>query len=187
MMNTTVTILDMTEETLITPEPTPVDGYDVPVFGLDNGKFSYVHVTALSCISISFAFSIFVLIVSFRTSDTHFFCRSKSQRLIVYMAVCDGLFNLAHSCDHLHIFITKDHVQPRCLCVFYAFMIGEFISAQMFMVNIVAINVFSMMFLRKDLSFGKYDWRLLLYTFGIPFSVYLVAAILGKLGPTGAL
>lgn len=178
--------LNVSEETSTT-KPEPYDGYDIPVFGLDNGKFAYLHITALSCISISFTFTMFVFIVSFKSSRNKFFSKTKSERFVVYMAICDGLFNMAHSCDHLHIFITKDHVRPRGLCVFYAFIIGVFISAQMLMVNIVAINVFSMLFLRRDLSFGKYDWRLLVYTFGIPFIVYLVAAFLGKLGPTGAL
>ena len=158
--------LNVSEETSTT-KPEPYDGYDIPVFGLDNGKFAYLHITALSCISISFTFTMFVFIVSFKSSRNKFFSKTKSERFVVYMAICDGLFNMAHSCDHLHIFITKDHVRPRGLCVFYAFIIGGFIW--------------------RDLSFGKYDWRLLVYTFGIPFIVYLVAAFLGKLGPTGAL
>lgn len=165
----------------------PRDGYDVPVFGLDNNHFAYLHITALSCILISFVFSVVVITLSFRSSRQRFFDWTKSERFVVYMALCDGLFNLGHSLDHLHIFITRDHVRPRALCIFYAFVIGEFISAQMLMVNIVAINAFGMIYLSKDMSFGRYDWRLLLYTLGVPFVVYLVAAILGKLGPTGAL
>ncbi|XP_052067164.1 uncharacterized protein LOC127706548 [Mytilus californianus] len=128
---------------------------------------------------------VIVLALSFRTSNHRFFSRTKSERLVVYMAICDGLFNLTHSLEHLQIYITKNHVQPRELCMFYSFVIGEFISAQMFMVNAVSINAFSMIYLRKDIHLGKYDWKLLLYTFGIPFVVHLVSAFLGKLGPTG--
>lgn len=182
-----LTTFDISDTNKTTTTPAPRDGYDLPIYGLDNNRFISLHLTALSCISISLAFSVIVITFSFRSSNRRFFSRTKSERFVVYMALCDGLFNLAHSLDHLHILITKDHVRPRGLCVFYAFVIGEFISAQMFMVNIVSINAFSMIYMKKDMSFGKYDWRLLLFTFGIPFIVYLSAAILGKLGPTGAL
>ncbi|CAG2253631.1 unnamed protein product [Mytilus edulis] len=181
-----LTTFDVSDTNQTTTTPAPRDGYDLPIYGLDNNRFISLHLTALSCISISLAFSVIVITFSFRSSNRRFFGRTKSERFVVYMALCDGLFNLAHSLDHLHILITKDHVRPRGLCVFYAFVIGEFISAQMFMVNIVSINAFSMIYMKKDMSFGKYDWRLLSFTFGTPFIVYLAAAILGKLGPTGA-
>ncbi|XP_076116751.1 adenosine receptor A3-like [Mytilus galloprovincialis] len=163
----------------------PRDGYDLPLFGLENHHFASLHLTALSCISISLTFSVIVLTLSFRNSNHRFVCWTKSERLVVYMAICDGVFNLTHSLEHLQIYITKDHVRPRELCMFYSFVIGEFISAQMFMVNAVSINVFSMIYLGKDIHLGKYDWKLLLYTFGIPFVVHLVSAFLGKLGSTG--
>ncbi|XP_063400187.1 uncharacterized protein LOC134684807 [Mytilus trossulus] len=144
----------------------PRDGYDLPLFGLENHHFASLHLTALSCISISLTFSVFVLALSFRNSNHRFLSWTKSKRLVVYMAICDGVFNLTHSLEHLQIYITKDHVRPRELCMFYSFVIGEFISAQMFMVNAVSINVFSMIYMRKDIHLGKYDWKLLLYTFG---------------------
>ncbi|XP_052783007.1 uncharacterized protein LOC128219235 [Mya arenaria] len=82
------------------------DGYDVPVYGLANGMFYYVHVPAIVCLTI-------------------------------------------------------------------------------LMVNVVAINVFAMMFFNINISFGKFDGGLLLWAFGVPFVGALIAAMLNQFGPMG--
>lgn len=168
-------------------EPKQESGYDIPVFGLQNGKFSFLHITALSCIAVSILFSFITLVVSNHSSKSTFYKKTKSERLVVYLAILDCLFSITHSMDHLQIFITEDHVQPPNLCVFYAFMLGVLGTAQMLVVHIVAINVFCMIFLQMDLKFGRFDWRLISFATSVPFVLYLIAATLGKLGPTGAL
>ena len=87
---------------------------------------------------------------------------------MVYIAVCDGLFNVAHSIDDLHMVITRDHVRPKELCEFYGFTLAEFITAQNLMVNIMAVNAFMLIYFQSYLKFGRYDWRLLAWTFGAP-------------------
>ncbi|XP_021344365.1 uncharacterized protein LOC110444301, partial [Mizuhopecten yessoensis] len=57
---------------------------------------------------------------------------------------------------------------------------------QNLMVNIVAINAFVLIFYRKKLYFGRYDWKILLWTFGTPFVGATIAGIAGQLGPNGA-
>ena len=163
-------------------------GYDLPVYGLANGQFLTIHIPALSFIFLSLISAISVLVVSFKLqSYKTFYSWTKSERFVVYLAICDGLFNIAHSMDHLHIVIVRDHVYPKELCEFYGFMITVFISAQNLMVNVVAFNAFILIYFRKNLDFGPYDWRLVLYTFGVPFVAATTAAILGTLGPNGAL
>ena len=116
-----------------------------------------------------------------------FFRWTKSERFVIYMAICDGLFNIAHFSDHLHILIAKKLPTPKSLCVFYGFLLGEFITAQNLMVNLVAINVFVLIFFHKKINFGRWDHRLLLYIFGAPGFALTIVGALGQLGPNGSL
>ncbi|XP_033733594.1 uncharacterized protein LOC117322764 [Pecten maximus] len=170
----------MTNKTLVT-------GYDLDVYGLDNGQFYLIHIPAMTCIALSFISAVLVLTFSFKSQNIKtFFSWTKSERFVVYLALCDGLFNICHTLDHGHIVLTRNHVYPLALCQFYAFMLAEFITAQNLLVNIAAINAFVLIFFRKHISFGKYDWKLLLWTFGIPCICATAAGIAGQLGPNGA-
>nr|XP_011442970.2 medium-wave-sensitive opsin 1 [Crassostrea gigas] len=163
------------------------DGYDLPVYGLDTGRFYSLHVPALTCIFLSLISAILTITLSFRKIPRRaFFDWTKSERFIVYMAICDGAFNVAHSMDHLHIATTKSHVYPVSLCQFYGVMLLEFIMAQTFMVNIVAVNAFTLMIFNKQLKFGKRDWRLLLWIFGFPFLLSMIALAAKQFGPNGS-
>lgn len=163
-------------------------GYDLPITGLDNGQFLAIHVPALVCIICGLISAITVIAVSFTNQKAKtFFKWTKSERFAVYIAICDAFFNICHSMDHLHIAITRNHVYPKSLCRFYAFMLAEFITAQNLMVNVVSINAFVLIFYRKNIDFGEYDWRLLLWMFGTPFGAAIIALSAGTLGPNGAL
>ncbi|XP_062614359.1 uncharacterized protein LOC134276089 [Saccostrea cucullata] len=159
--------------------------YDLPVYGLENGDFYSLHIPAITCIFLSFVSVLAVIVASFKTRSMTFFSWTKSERLVVYLALCDGLFNISHALDHTQMIVTKNHVYPKELCTFYAFMLMEFVTAQNLMVSAVALNVFILIYFSKDLNFGKYDWRLLVYTFGIPCVGGTLAAIFDKLGPNG--
>lgn len=176
----------MGNETATAPEIK--DGYDLPVYGIHQGHFYSLHIPALICIFLSFASAILTIVLSFRQkSFKTFFSWSKSERLVVYLAVCDAAFNMAHSMDHLHILITEDHVYPKELCQFYGFMLAVFISAQNLMVNVIAVNAFVLIFIGRQIKFGLRDYRLLLWTFGAPFVCATIAALAGQLGPNGSL
>ncbi|XP_065944530.1 uncharacterized protein [Magallana gigas] len=162
------------------------DGYDLPVYGLDTGWFLYIHVPALCCIFVSLFCASAVLIASFRSQSRSFFSWMRSERFVVYLSMCDALFNLTHSMDHLQMVITKDHVYPVELCEFYSFFLEVFSSAQFLMTNVAAFNAFGLIFLKKQFELGKYDWKLLLFTFGVPFVLSICALNLGYYGPTGS-
>ncbi|XP_043244323.1 uncharacterized protein LOC122392982 [Amphibalanus amphitrite] len=162
-------------------------GYDLPVYGLDDGNFLRLHVVALSLIFCSLACAIAVVVWSFRTHTTKFFTWSQGERIAVYMAFCDGLFNISHSLDHLHYVIQRDHVTPAGLCVFYAMFLLEFMTSQILLVNITAINAFTLVYRRRALDFGVGDRRLLLYVYGVPCVLAVSLAAAGQLGPSGAL
>ena len=155
------------------------NGYDLPVKGLDNGFFYPIHISALIAISASFFCAVAVLIISFR-KPSPFFNRPKNERFVVYLAVCDGMFNVFHSMDHLQYLITLSHPRPAAVCAFYSYMMFTFVMSQMICVNVIAINAFFLMYFGKNLNFGKWDYRLLICMFGVPLSILTVSAILGK-------
>ncbi|XP_057309182.1 uncharacterized protein LOC130647366 [Hydractinia symbiolongicarpus] len=170
--------------TLITPKKE--SRYDLALYGLDNGQFYAIHIPALTCIFLSLITAILVLYFSFKHQRiSTFFTWTKSERFVVYLAICDALFNICHSMDHLHIVIKKDHVYPKALCEFYGIMLAEFITAQNLMVNVVSINAFVLIYFRKKLEFGKYDWKLLLWMFGTPAIGSMIDLGTGSMGPNG--
>lgn len=169
-------------------EKVPRDGWDLEVYGLSNWRFYSIHIPAICCILTSLCCAITVIVLSFRRQSYRtFFQWAKSERFVVYLAVCDGLFNAAHSVDHLHMMITRDHVYPKQLCQFYAFIITVFVTAQNLMVNVVAVNAFMLMYFQKHLNLGRYDWILLAWTFGAPFAGAIAVAAIGHFGTNGSL
>lgn len=163
------------------------DGYDIPLYGFDNGTFYTIHIPAIVCIVLSFTCAVTAIVLSFRRNGVRSFFRtwSRSDRFVVYLALCDGLFNIAHFTDHMHIVIVKEMVKPKQLCEFYGFNLVVFITAQYLMVNIIAINAFILIYFDKKLTFGRYDWKLLAWIFGCPFVGAVIAVFLGQLGPNG--
>lgn len=163
------------------------NGYDLPLFGIDDHKFYAIHIPALICILLSLVSVILVLYASFRDQRfTKFFSWTKCERFVVYIAICDGMYNICHSMDHIHILTTMDHVKPKQLCEFYGFNLIVFITAQILMVNIVAINAFVLVYFRKKLNFGEYDWKLLLWMFGVSLIAASIALGISVIGPNGA-
>ena len=165
------------------------NGYDLPVYGLDNGLFYALHIPAIVCIFLSLICASSTIILAFRRhyGVRSFFSWTKCDRFVVYLAICDGLFNLAHGSDHADVLITKNHVYPETLCHFYGFVTNTFVSAQNLLVAIIAVNVFVLMFFQKKPNFGRCDWRLLSFIFGVPVCISGVLWYLGKFGPNGML
>ncbi|XP_061173516.1 uncharacterized protein LOC133182678 [Saccostrea echinata] len=174
------------ENVTLQEKKAPRDGYDLDVYGLDTEWFLFIHIPALCCIFLSLLSASAVIIASFRSQTRSFFSWMRSERFVVYLSLCDALFNLSHSMDHLQMVITKEHVYPRELCEFYAFFIGEFVTAQLLMTNVAAFNAFGLIYLHKQFRLGRYDWRLLLYTFGFSFVLSTIAVNLGYYGPSGS-
>ena len=87
----------------------------------------------------------------------------------------------------MQVFITEKHPTPKALCQLYGFLQVEFIVAQILMVNVIAVNMFVLIYYDKRMYLGKYDWRLLLWMFGYPFVANIVAVCTDTLGPNGTL
>ena len=178
-LNTTISV--------ITIAPVMSSSYDLPLYGINNGQFYYIHIPASYLYIPQFIFSYIRFNCFFQSTKYHNILWTKSERFFVYLAICDALFNVCHSMDHLHIVISKNHVYPKGLCAFYGFMLAEFITAQNLMANIVSINAFVLIYFRKNIDFWKWDWKLLLWTFGLPFMGAIIAGSADTLGPNGTL
>ena len=68
-------------------------GYDLPLFGFQTGQFYRIHIIGIICIILSLISVIAIVISSFVSKDK-FLKRSQSRRLVVYLALCDGIFNV---------------------------------------------------------------------------------------------
>ncbi|WAR16442.1 hypothetical protein MAR_031036, partial [Mya arenaria] len=147
------------------------DGYDIPLYGLDNGMFYYVHVTSIVCLTVSLICALSTITSSFwsHLAGEFYTGWTKGERLAVYLSICDFFLNISLLMNHLPILITKTHTSPKELCSFFGFIMTEFMLAQILMVNVVAINIFTTMFFGTNYSFGKFDSGILLWSFGVPF------------------
>ncbi|KAF0288028.1 hypothetical protein FJT64_013581 [Amphibalanus amphitrite] len=128
----------------------PRSGYDLPVYGLADGLLLNIHVPAILCITISLLCAVATVAWSVRSHwvrgrGARFFDWTQGERNIVYLAVCDGCFNLAHLFDHAHYLLLRDHH---------------------LLVNLIAVSACVTIHRERMVEWGARDWRQLLYTFG---------------------
>lgn len=161
---------------------------EIPVRGLNSERFYPYHITAIICIGASLVGVVAILYISFKSRlYRSFFQWTISDRFVVYIAACDGLFNLSHLLDHVQMVVTRSHVHPPNLCVVYAYLVVVFTTAQGLLVSVIALNSFCVVHFGKSGKFGSYDWKLHIFIFGIPTMEASLAVLLNKLGPTGLL
>jgi len=78
-----------------------------------------------------------------------------------------------------------DH-PPDVACAAFGFLLNQFVVGQALIVIFTAFNAFSMIVLRKMIDTGRYDWKLQLYSMGIPAIVGVLGVSTNHFGPTGA-
>lgn len=160
--------------------------YNVTLLGWDDGTFFPLHITAIVCISCSFIASIVVTVLSFKTHKKRFYTWSRSERFVIYLAICEMSFNFVHMFDHVTMVIEKDHVHPLELCQFYAFLMVLLVTTKNLILVVVALNAFLLIRFQCQMDFGIRDWRLCVYVMAFPIIVCTVAVSLQLFGPAGA-
>lgn len=164
------------------------DGYDLAIYGFDNGLFYALHIPAIICSAASLICATIAMVIAFRRHRYRsFFKWTSCDRFIVYLALCDGCLNIPHGADHVQVVATRNHIYPRLLCEFYGFSASVFSASQNILVGLIAMNIFSTMYFHMKLKFGRFDWILLSVTYGIPFGGGIAAWFLGYLGPNGVM
>ena len=167
---------------------TSLDLEDLPVYGYPGPVFYAIHVTAIVCLTISILTSAGVLLYLLLYNDrskVKFFKRPIGERLVVYLALCDLFFSIAHELDHTYMLTTKDHPPDR-LCIFFAFFVQNFILAQALLVIFTALSTMILVLFEKKVHLGRFDWRLISFTFGIPTVNGIVGSLVPYLGQSGA-
>ena len=74
---------------------------------------------------------------------------------------------------------------PDAACAAFALLLNQFIVGQALVVIFTAFNAFSMIVLRKTIDTGRYDWKLLLYSMGIPAILGILGVSTNHLGRSG--
>ena len=87
--------------------------------------------------------------------------------------------------DHMYMLVHQTHV-PKVACGIFAFLLGEFMSAQSAVVIFTALNAVLLVIFRIKVELGRFDWRLLVSVFGMPCIMYVAVASEGMLGSNGA-
>jgi len=84
--------------------------------------------------------------------------------------------------DHAYM-LTNLHIPPDPLCQVFSFIVSEFLFAQTFMVGFTALNAFLLVAMGKKVGLGRFDWKLVVLTFGAPLVLDIIYVSLGFLGP----
>ena len=71
-------------------------------------------------------------------------------------------------------------------CTIIAWFVAEFTLGQSLVVNVAAVTAVAYIVFGSRPSFGKYDWRVILYAFGLPAVTGTIPAVLGYMGAVGA-
>ncbi|CAH1790671.1 unnamed protein product [Owenia fusiformis] len=160
----------------------------LPVFGQSGVWFWIIHIGGASSLFISICFSFGLVVylgVMGKRRSRSFWQWKLPERLVIYLALCDLLWSISHSIDHYIMITLYDHV-PDLPCTILGFLLNELIFMQAIVVIFTAISAFVLIVKNKKLQLGKYDWRLLTSSIGIPAGIGSVLVQFDLLGPSGA-
>ena len=162
----------------------------LPLLGYPGFEFYAIHINAITSLSISILVSTGVLIYlmipcSSGKEGGKFFQRPIGDRLVVYLALVDLLYSVSHELDHCYMLAVKDH-PPPVLCIIFAFFLQTFALAQSLVILYTAISAMTLVVFEKKIGLGRYDWRLIVLTLGVPVIVGIAGALIPFLGPSGA-
>ncbi|CAH1798004.1 unnamed protein product [Owenia fusiformis] len=164
------------------------DGSILPVLGKPGVWFWIIHIGGASSLFISICFSfglIAYLGVMGKRQNRPFWTWKLPERLVMYLALCDLLWSIAHSIDHYIMIALYDHV-PDLPCIILGFLLNEFIFIQAIIVMFIAIGAFVMVVKNKRIPLGRYDWRLLVVSIGFSTVTGIVMVCFDLFGPSGA-
>ena len=146
-------------------------------------SFIIHQVSAIISSSLSLFCVITVIFHRFYKSSSNFYTWSPGDRFVIYLALCAGFFSVVSFSDHLQTFLTEDHINPHELCVLHGFLLVLFSTSQYFLANTIAVNAILLLCFNTQISFGKYDVKLLMYVFGVPLLAGIIIGFAGHYGP----
>ena len=163
-------------------------GYDLPLFGIGSWEFPAKHVSSIVSLLAGMICNAAVIFhISRKNNIKDFFDWKIAERVVVYVAMCDTLYNHIDIYSHITIYSTESYVHPMGFCRFLGFVVFVSNTAQSLLVNVIAITTVLLICYHKKINYGTYDHRLLIYVLGVPFVMGVIAASLGHLGPSPTL
>lgn len=112
------------------------------------------------------------------------FKRPIGERCVIYLALCDLAFGVSHIMDHAAMVDLRNH-PPDKDCAAFGFLLGEFIFAQALVVCFTGFNAFMLVVKEIKVNLGPFDWKLLVFVFGVPLAMFAPLAAYGHTGPAG--
>ena len=163
------------------------DGESLELYGWPGPVFYAIHILAILCLCSSMIIGTAVLILFFRNlpAAKEFWKQTIGDRLMVYLVVIDVAGAVNHAIDHAYILFIKDH-PPDMVCRVFGMLVYEFASAQVIVITFTSISACVAIVLDRKLRTGRYDWRLLLISFGIPLVIGMFGIAFRLFGPSGA-
>ena len=107
-----------------------------------------------------------------------------AERLVVYLATVDFGFSSFHLVDKVY-YLSRVANPPDGLCSMVGFF-NQFMFSQWIVVMCAAVNACSLVVFNRKLDLGRWDWKLIVIAFGIPFVCGVIEVSLGLLGQAGA-
>ncbi|KAJ3387704.1 hypothetical protein HDU84_000583 [Entophlyctis sp. JEL0112] len=151
--------------------------------GLPFNQWMSIHTCALIVIILSMCGSSNIIYLSVvaarkRTLDM-------TQKFPLFISIADLLFGIFHGSDHVASLI-QGRVTTGPTCVFLGFGTVYSMNISPFWISSCAAYVFYFVTKNRSINFGRGDWGLHLFNWGIPFAINIIALAQGKFGPEGA-
>lgn len=123
---------------------------------------------------------IIIIVLILKKSAGNFFQLKIVDRVAFYTVTYDLLFYAAQVTHGVHRALANG-IPEGIQCSLQAIFLLEFAYSQTFLSIITAIFVFMLILKGRQISFGKYDWRVQLPVIGIPLAILITAAGFGQL------
>ncbi|KAJ3107564.1 hypothetical protein HDU97_003869 [Phlyctochytrium planicorne] len=105
------------------------------------------------------------------------------ERFPLYVAIIDFMWSVSHSIDHAMMLVNKGESPPPLVCKSLGAVLALFLMAQVMLLNIIAVSMFLTVYRGWALSYGKFDWILMVLTFGVPIAYTCVGLAVDAFGP----
>lgn len=135
--------------------------------GLPREAWNLVHtigICSISCSVVGSAYIIYSTLADLKKRGE----LPLSDKFPMFIAIADIAFAFSHGTDHA-LSLATDYVSSGGICVILGWWTGMSMNFTATWVFLIAYFIFSTVVLRKKLNFGKNDWKLHAFGWGVPF------------------
>ena len=129
---------------------------------------------------VSVIICIIIIVLILKRSAGNFFKLKIVDRVAFYTVTYDLLFYAEQVAHGIHRAVANG-IPEGVQCSIHAVLLLEFAYAQTIMSVVTAIFVFVLIIQSRQISFGKYDWKMQLPVVGFPLAILIAAACFGQL------